>query len=296
VAVTAPENMVDAALAMDRSFEIPEKLPLAEQRGQTFVRLVELMQRLLSPDGCPWDREQDFASLRRYVLEEACEVIDAIEGGDRTELCEELGDLALQVVFLSELGRREGSFGPDDALHAVIEKLVRRHPHVFADVEVEGSEEVLRNWETIKAGEKRDKGVLDGVPRSLPALYRAQRMSEKVSRVGFDWPDGRGSRAKVAEELVELDEAVASGDAARIEHELGDTLFALVNFARHQKIDAETALRHAADRFRERFSHVEARVRAAHGGWPKGEDGKPSRGLGLEELDGYWEEAKENGP
>jgi len=280
---------------MGRPFPVPDKLPLVEQAGQTFPRLVALMQRLLSPDGCPWDREQDFASLKRYVLEEACEVIDAIEANDHVQLAEELGDLALQVVFLSELGRRQGSFGPDDVVRGVVDKLVRRHPHVFEDVEVTGSDEVLRNWETIKANEKAGRGILDGVPRSLPALHRAQRMSEKVSRVGFDWPDPSGSRAKVGEEVHELDEAIASGDPDRIEHELGDLLFALVNLARHQKVDAETALRKSADRFRARFAHVESRVRAAHGGWPEGEDGKPGPGLGLDELDGYWDEAKRGG-
>jgi MazG family protein len=195
-------------------------------------------------------------------------------------------------VFLAELSRREGRFGPDDVVRAVVDKLVRRHPHVFADTEVEGSEEVLRNWEAIKANEKAGRGLLDGVPHSLPALYRAQRMSEKVSRVGFDWPDPSGSREKVSEEIRELDEAVEQGDPERIEHELGDLLFALVNLARHQRVDAEIALRRAADRFRDRFGHVEQRVRDVHGGWPQGEDGKPSRELSLEELDGYWEEAK----
>jgi tetrapyrrole methylase family protein/MazG family protein/ATP diphosphatase len=281
---------------MTRGFDVPEKLPLKEQRGQTFVRLVALMQRLLAPDGCPWDREQTPMSVRRYVLEEACEVIDAIEANDHEHLAEELGDLALQVVFLAELARREGRFGPDDVVHAVVEKLVRRHPHVFGETEVEGSDDVLRNWEAIKANEKKDRGLLDGVPRSLPALHRAQRMSEKVSRVGFDWPDPSGSREKVAEEIRELDEAVGEGDPERIEHELGDLLFALVNLARHQKVDAETALRKSADRFRERFGHVEARVREVHGGWPLGEDGKPSQGLSLDELDGYWEEAKQKDP
>lgn len=277
---------------MPRTFQVPDKLPLAEQRGQTFPKLVELMQRLLAPDGCPWDREQDFGSLRRYVLEEACEVIDAIDAGDRAELEEELGDLALQVVFLAELARREGSFGPDDAIRNICDKLVRRHPHVFGDVEVSGSAEVLQNWERIKAGEKRERGLLDGVARSLPALYRAQRMSDKAARVGFDWPDKSGSRDKVSEEVRELDEAIASGDRDRIEHELGDLLFALVNLARHHGLDAEIALRKTGDRFTERFAHVEARVRERHGGWPQSEDGKPAPGLPLEELDGYWEEAK----
>ncbi|MBI3205598.1 MAG: nucleoside triphosphate pyrophosphohydrolase [Myxococcales bacterium] len=275
--------------------DVPPKLPLSEQRGQTYPSLVALMQRLLAPGGCPWDREQTFDSLKRYVLEEACEVIDAIEADDRELLVEELGDLALQVVFLGELLRREGRFGPDDVVRGIIAKLVRRHPHVFGDVEVSGSDEVLQNWENIKANEKQGRGILDGVPRALPALYRAQRMSEKVSRVGFDWPDPSGSRDKVGEEVRELDEAIATGDADRIEHELGDLLFALVNLARHQKVDAETALRKAGDRFRERFAHVEARVREKHGGWPVGEDGKPGHGLGLEELDGYWDEAKRGG-
>jgi len=280
---------------MGASFEIPEPLPLAEQRGQTFPSLVSIMQRLLGPGGCPWDQEQDLLSLRRFVLEEACEVIDAIEGGKPEELAEELGDLALQVAFLSELGRAKGWFGPDDAIRSIVEKLVRRHPHVFSDVEVQDSEEVLRNWETIKASEKRDRPLLAGVPRSLPALTRAQTLSERVARVGFDWPDGRGSREKVSEELGELDEALAGESREHMEHELGDLLFAVVNLARHAGFDAEGALRKASDRFGARFGHVEARVKAVHGGWPKGSDGKPSRGLGLEELDHYWDEAKRLG-
>ncbi len=277
---------------MGRSFDIPESLPLEEQRGGTYPSLVALMQRLLAADGCPWDREQSYASLRKYVLEEACEVIDAIDSGDRGSLQEELGDLALQVVFLGELARRDGAFGPDDVVRGIVEKLVRRHPHVFADVTVSGSDEVLVNWERIKAEEHAERGVLEGVPRSLPALYRAQRMSDKVSRVGFDWPDSRGSRDKVSEELAELDEAVGGGSRERIESELGDLLFALVNFARHHGVDAELALRQTSDRFARRFGHVEKRVKQAHGGFPRGEDGKPTRGIALETLDRYWDEAK----
>src|SRR5882724_7696101 len=280
---------------MSRAFPIPEPLPLSEQRGQTYPGLVALMQRLLAEGGCPWDREQDMKSLRRYVLEEACEVIDAIDEGDQKHVQEELGDLALQVVFLGELGRREGSFGPDDVVRGIVEKLVRRHPHVFGETQVSDSAEVLRNWEAIKAEEKKDRGVLDGVPHSLPALYRAQRMSEKVSRVGFDWPDERGSRDKVSEELAELDEALAGGDKQRVEDELGDLLFSLVNLARHHGVDAELALRNTADRFSRRFSHVEQRVKEEHGGWPRSADGKPTTGLSLEVLDGYWDEAKRSG-
>jgi tetrapyrrole methylase family protein/MazG family protein/ATP diphosphatase len=253
------------------------------------------MQRLLAEGGCPWDREQDMKSLRRYVLEEACEVIDAIDEGDPVHIQEELGDLALQVVFLGELGRAEGSFGPDDVVRGIIRKLVRRHPHVFGEAQVSGSAEVLQNWEAIKAEEHEDRGVLDGVPHSLPALYRAQRMSEKVSRVGFDWPDGRGSRDKVSEELAELDEAIAGGNPERVEAELGDLLFSLVNLARHHGVDAELALRKTADRFSRRFSHVEQRVKEKHGGWPRNAEGKPTAGLSLAVLDSYWDEAKRSG-
>jgi MazG family protein len=278
---------------MARPFEPVHVPPLAEQKGEAYVRLVEIMQRLLAPDGCPWDREQSPATLRRYVLEEACEVIDAIDAGDTASLREELGDLLLQVVFLGELMRNEGRFGPDDVVRAIADKLVRRHPHVFADVEVSGSGEVLKNWERIKAAEKKDRGLLESVPRSLPALTRAQRVGEKVERVGFDWPDARGSRAKVAEEMGELDRAIAEGDKARVEAELGDVLFALVNLARHVDVDAEAALRGTIAKFQRRFDHVEARVKENHGGWTAPTGAGPTGKLPLEELDRYWDEAKQ---
>jgi MazG family protein len=274
--------------AMPRPFDPVVTPPLAEQRGEAFVRLVELMGRLLDPDGCPWDREQSPDTLKRYVLEEACEVIDAIDSADRSMLCEELGDLLLQVVFLAEIMRREGAFGPDDVVRGIVEKLIRRHPHVFGEVEVSGSGEVLRNWERIKAGEKKDRGLLEGVPRSLPGLARAQRIGEKVQRVGFDWPDTAGSRAKVGEEIAELDEAMRGNDVRRIGEELGDALFALVNLARHAGVDAEAALRRTTDKFEKRFAHVEARVKERHGGWSQSGSAK----LPLAELDAYWEEAK----
>jgi MazG family protein len=248
------------------------------------------MQRLLAPDGCPWDREQSYGSLRRYVLEEASEVVDAIDRDDKLDLRDELGDLLLQVVFLSELARADGVFGPDDVVAGIVDKLVRRHPHVFGDVNVDDAQEVLENWEQIKANERKDKGhqrgVLGGVPRSLPALVRAQRVGEKVAAVGFDWPDGKGPRDKVSEELEELDEALAAGDPVRSEEELGDALFALVNMARHAGIDAEAALRGTIKKFTQRFEHVERRVDEEHGGFAE------SR-VPLEQLDAYWNEAKQ---
>ncbi len=265
----------------------PREVPALDlQDGKTLARLVAVMQRLLADDGCPWDREQTFATLRKYVLEEACEVIDAIDSGDRNALREELGDLLLQVVFQAELARRERAFAIDDVVEGIVNKLVTRHPHVFGDASAEDADEVLRNWEKLKAKEKGERGILAGVPRSLPALTRAQRIGEKVSRVGFDWADEGGSRAKVHEELAELERAIGAGDSAAVEEEMGDVLFALVNLSRHVKVDAEGALRGTIDKFTRRFAHVEARVRTEHGGF--GSSGP----IPLAVLDGYWEEAK----
>jgi len=251
--------------------------------GRTLPRLVEIMQRLLAPEGCPWDREQTLQTLRPYVIEEAHEVVDAIDRGSPDDLREELGDLLLQIVFQSELARIAGWFGPDDVVAAICDKLVRRHPHVFGDTKVSGTREVLANWEQIKAEEKAGRGALDGVPLALPGLLRALRMGEKAARVGFDWPDGQGARDKVGEELCELDQAVASGDRAAIEHELGDTLFALVNYARKLELDPEAALRGTLERFAQRVKRVEAAAAAS---------GKPLKTLSTEELDRMWMEAK----
>jgi tetrapyrrole methylase family protein/MazG family protein/ATP diphosphatase len=262
--------------------------PLELQDGSTLRWLVGVTSRLLGPGGCPWDREQTFETVRKFVLEEACEVIDAIDAGDRKALCEELGDLMLQVVFLAELARKERSFGIDEVVAGIVEKLITRHPHVFGDLDAETADEVLRNWEALKAKEKKGRGLLSGVPRSLPALVRAQNIGEKVRRVGFDWADVQGSRVKVSEEIAELDRAIASGEPAAIEEEMGDVLFALVNLSRHLKVDAEGALRRTIDKFTARFAHVEARVNEEHGGFGTNEREK----LPLEVLDRYWEEAK----
>jgi len=288
----ATERQADPLPRFDE--DEPRPVPaVGAQDGTTLARLVGVMRRLLAPDGCPWDREQTFETLRKYVLEEACEVIDAIDAGDRKALREELGDLLLQVVFQAELARREGTFAIDDVVAGIVDKLVHRHPHVFGDLDAKDADEVLRNWEKLKAKEKGERGILGGVPRSMPALTRAQRIGEKVARVGFDWPDARGSRAKVAEEVEELDRAIASGDPSQIEEEMGDVLFALVNLSRHVNVDAEGALRRTIDKFTKRFGHVEKRVREVHGGW--GEAGGGEQHLPLEVLDRYWEEAKRSG-
>jgi tetrapyrrole methylase family protein/MazG family protein/ATP diphosphatase len=258
-------------------------MKLSEQSGQSLPRLVAIMQRLLAPDGCPWDREQTLQTLRPYVVEEAHEVVDAIDGGAPDELREELGDLLLQIVFQSELARASGWFGPDDVVSAICEKLVRRHPHVFGETQVSGTAEVLANWETIKAQEKAGRGVLDGVPKALPALLRATRAGEKAARVGFDWPDLAGARAKVTEELGELDAAIRANDRTNIEHELGDVLFALVSVARKLDVDPEAALRGTLDRFGQRVRRVEAAVT---------ERGQALGDLDAAALDDLWQQAK----
>ncbi|MFW6067446.1 MAG: nucleoside triphosphate pyrophosphohydrolase [Myxococcota bacterium] len=255
-----------------------------EQKGERFPRLVEVMRRLLGPDGCPWDREQTLESLRQYVIEEAFEVVDAIDRGEPEALREELGDLALQIVFQAELARAKGWFGPDDVIDAICEKLVRRHPWVFGDVKVEGAAGALESWEELKAKEKRDRGALDGVPVALPSLLRAVRVGEKASSVGYDWPDAGGPRHKIDEELAELDEATARGDDAAAERELGDLLFAIASFARKRGLDPEAALRGALDRFSDRFRRAEREAaRRSEGGL---------RDLSPDELEALWREVK----
>jgi tetrapyrrole methylase family protein/MazG family protein/ATP diphosphatase len=253
------------------------------QDGRSLHRLVEIMRRLLAPEGCPWDREQTLQTLRPYVIEEAHEVVDAIDSGKPEELREELGDLLLQIVFQAELARAKGWFGTDDVVSAICDKLVRRHPHVFGDETVSGVDEVLANWEVIKAKEKAGRGVLDGVPKALPALLRAMRVGDKAARVGFDWPDAEGARAKVSEELAELDAALASGDRTQIEHEFGDVLFALVSVARKADLDPEAALRGTLDRFTDRVRGVEALAL---------ERGHSLADVDTDALDRMWREVK----
>jgi MazG family protein len=253
------------------------------QQGQSLTRLVELMQTLLGPNGCPWDREQTLQTLRQYVIEEAHEVADAIDRGSPELLREELGDLLLQVVFQAALTEREGWFDIDGVVDAICDKLVRRHPWVFGDEKVEDASGAINSWEAIKAGEKEKQGALSGVPVALPGLLRAVRIGEKASAVGYDWPDAGGPRAKIDEELQELDEAANKGDVAALEHELGDLLFALATYARKQGLDPEASLRASLNRFSSRFRHCELAAQA---------QGKDLRGYTEAELDELWERAK----
>jgi MazG family protein len=259
--------------------------------GASLADLVAIMHRLLAPGGCPWDREQTLESLRPYLVEETFEVLEALETGTAAQHCEELGDLLMQIVFQSALREAEGAFTIDDVTRGIADKLVRRHPHVFADAHAETPDEVLIQWEEIKRREKAARAeagaapprILAGVPLSLPALSRAHQVSAKAARVGFDWPDVQGCRDKVAEELGEIDRAIASGDRAAIEHEIGDLLFAAVSLARKLGIDAEAALRACTRRFADRFAFIEDRLR---------ERGLAPAESTLEEMDALWNEAK----
>ena len=236
--------------------------------GAAFERLVDIMARLRAPDGCPWDRDQTLDSLRAYLLEETYELLEAMDAGDVDAHRDELGDLLFQVVFQSQIRAEEGAFALADVADTIANKLERRHPHVFGDLRGADRETIRRNWTTIKAAEKAARAepdappsALDGVPAPLPALLRAHRLGAKASAVGFDWPDTAGVEAKLVEELAELQGAIASGDGAAIEEEMGDCLFTLVNWARHLGLEPETALQKANAKFVARFCEVERRVR-----------------------------------
>jgi MazG family protein len=258
--------------------------------GAAFEAFVALIARLRAPGGCPWDREQTHASLKPMTIEEAYEVLEAIDEGDDAQLASELGDLLLQVVFHSQIAADEQRFTVADVIARVSEKMVRRHPHVFADETARTSGEVLRSWEAIKEAEKAEAGrtdasMLDGVSAAVPAVMEAFQMTTKVSRVGFDWPDAAGALGKLEEEVRELEDAVAEGRAAdaHVAEEVGDLLFAAVSVARLLGHDPESALKAANRKFRRRFRHVEDRLR---------ESGRKPADSSLAEMDTLWDEAK----
>jgi len=252
---------------------------MEKKKCYTFEDLKEIMKELRQK--CPWDRKQTHDSLKKYLIEETYEVIDAIEKRDWDALKEELGDLLLQPVFHARLAEEEGRFNIDDVVDHLCKKLIERHPHVFGEEEAKNAEEVLKNWEKRKL-EKR-KSVLEGVPKHLPALMRAEKLQKKASKVGFDWRNLEEVKEKVLEEWNEFWNAVQKGDKREIEHEFGDLLFALVNLARFLKIDPEEVLQKANERFIKRFSYVEKKVK---------ESGKPWEEFTIEELDKLWEQAK----
>jgi tetrapyrrole methylase family protein/MazG family protein len=240
---------------------------MANSAGDRFDSLLGLMARLRGDGGCPWDREQTRETLKAYLIEEAYEVLDAIERGSRDHLVEELGDLLFQVVFHCQIAEERGEFAMTDVLAQLSDKMVRRHPHVFGNGAVRDAREALAQWEQIKRDEGKEGGeprsALDGVPGTLPALLRAQRLQVKAGRVGFDWADWHQAWTKVREEIGELEDALDADAAGRVADEFGDVLFSMVNVARLKGIDAEDCLRQAAAKFTRRFKEVEAEMRAA---------------------------------
>lgn len=262
-----------------------------EQRtaaGEKFSLLVEIMARLRSPGGCPWDREQNFDTIKPYLLEETYEVMEAIDSSDWRALAEELGDLLLQAVFFAQMADEQGLFRIEDSLDAINGKLVRRHPHVFAGGTARTPQEVKQRWDEIKAEEKdrheeAGDAHLAAVPRRLPALMEAQQLTERAAAVGFDWDNADQVLEKLDEELKELAESRRGGARQELEQEVGDLLFVLVNLSRFLKLDAEQALRKANARFRARFGYLERRL---------AERGKPLREATLEEMEALWQEAK----
>lgn len=248
--------------------------------------LRKIMQALRSPEGCPWDREQTHRSIRTSLIEETHEAVEAIDNGDDAALCEELGDVLLQVVFHTQMAEEENRFSYDDVVNGVCQKLIVRHPHVFGDVKAEDSAAVLKTWDAIKRQTKGDaaqSALLKNLPRSLPALMRAAKVQDRARRVGFDWPSVDGAMAALKSETAELQDAMAAGQAAAVEEEFGDLLFSAVNVSRFLKVDAELALTSATDKFIRRFAAVEqlAAVR-----------GIDMTAASLEELDALWDEVK----
>lgn len=265
--------------------------------GTAFESFVEIVAHLRAPDGCPWDREQTHQSLRTHLLEEAYEALAALDEGDPRKMAEEFGDLLLQIVLHAQIAREAGKFGMTDILKGIYDKIIRRHPHVFGDLEVDGVDGVLQNWERLKEKERREqrvesreqggenregKGILDGVPLALPALIQAQEYQERAARVGFDWPEIEGVLEKIAEEIQEVKEA---GNADELAAEIGDLLFVLVNLARWKGVDAESALRETNMRFKRRFGYVERSAKKR---------GQALSDLSLEEMEALWQEGKRN--
>lgn len=249
-------------------------------------KLIDIMDQLRSDGGCPWDKQQTMESLKPFVIEEAYEVIEAIDSGDKKKVCEELGDLLLQIVFLSRIGKEDGDFAFEDVVLAINEKLLRRHPHVFGEEKADNAEEVLHRWEQIKKeerGNRKRQSILEGTPQALPALLRAHRLQDRAARVGFDWKETAKVLEKVEEEFEEFKEALETNDPVQTEKEFGDILFALVNLSRFIQVSPEDALRKTISRFISRFQHIEEYAV---------QNGIELHTLSLDEMDRLWNEAK----
>ncbi len=265
--------------------------PAPKRPGELFENLVALQARLRAPGGCPWDREQTHHTLKTFLIEEAYEVLEALDQGDAKELAEELGDLLLQILFHADIAREAGRFDIADVISAIHDKMVRRHPHVFGTVKADTSEQVLKNWAQLKAEEKQESAppmqlvpsVLDGIPRSLPALMEAHQLTRRAAQVGFDWETVEGIFTKLREEIAELRVALNEADRERREEEIGDLLFVVVNLARFLGFDPEVALKHSNLKFKSRFKNMEEEATRS---------GQRLAQLSKEELEVLWEAAK----
>ncbi|HUG34668.1 MAG TPA: nucleoside triphosphate pyrophosphohydrolase [Anaerolineales bacterium] len=297
---TYPGDHVIRAVSIDQADEVRlrelENLPVSEStswfisamgEGASFESFAEIVAHLRAPNGCPWDREQTHESLRKHLLEEAYEAISAIDSGDFTDMREEFGDLLLQIVLQAQIANEEGRFNVNEVIQGIHSKIVRRHPHVFGDLKLEGVDGVLANWEKLKEqerGEKKEgKGLLDGVPVALPALSQAQEYQDRAARVGFDWPEVEGMLDKIKEEIEEIKRAETDFELAS---EIGDLFFAIVNLARWKKVDAESVLRQTNVKFKKRFGYVEQGANR---------QGRNLSELTLEEMEVLWQEAKKIG-
>jgi len=266
-----------------------EEIMDSDRLSKAIVALVELGQRLREPDGCPWDKTQTESNIKLYLLEEAYEVLEAIELSPPQEVCSELGDLLFQILFLAQLAKEKNQFDFVDVVEIITEKMIRRHPHVFGQKKVDSAEEVTFNWTQIKKAEKNaandTSGLLESIPMDLPALLRAHRLSERASKVGFDWTDTAGIRDKVREEFDELDSAVVGDEREEVAEELGDLLFSVVNLCRHKGFNAEHLLRMANIKFQKRFKEMEKRLEAT---------GTQLEEASLEEMNGIWDKVKDH--
>ncbi|MFC1762925.1 nucleoside triphosphate pyrophosphohydrolase [Planctomycetota bacterium] len=289
IVLPCPERIVDV-LDMPRYKGVMTNIPKNDERlgKDGFTELVNIMTRLRGEGGCPWDRKQDHVTLKRYLIEETAELLDAIDAGDDAALEDELGDVLLQVVFHAQIAAEAGRFDAQDVARRICEKLVRRHPHVFGETEVADAEGVVTQWEAIKAEERRDAGkehtgALQGVPGHLPALHRAYKVQKKAAKVGFDWPDVQGVIDKVREELAEVEQAMAEGNREAVMEEVGDLLFAVTNLSRFLGHFPEDALHQTVRKFEHRFAKIEAWL---------AERGQGPADATLDELEALWQRAK----
>lgn len=249
-----------------------------------FDKLVEIVAKLRSKNGCDWDKKQTLNSMKKYILEESYELFDAIDSSNLKELQEEIGDITMHMVFLSQIATENNFFHINEVLNTINTKLINRHPHVFGNTKVENVDDILKNWEEIKKKEKKErKNTLDGIPKAFPSILRAMKIQEKLTRVGFDWPEDKAVLEKIDEELLELKEAFSKRDKENISEEIGDLIFTIVNFASRMNLDAEEIMQNTNDKIINRFSQLEEQVKS---------DNKNIEELSLEELDSYWNKIK----